>query len=171
MNRSCSVRVFPSAILLTKPHRSSSRLTVQSVKLSQQLRQLGDIYCDPSRLIAGEQTWLRIAGPVHLRNRHRRAADRCGRGRNGKLPLKTVVCLSAMIQLIQILKTITAATIRAPTTKLQLKKRGDGSGIVGLSLVLAMQMVIRGLLLSSLTKTSPQRIKAEASGGRATDQL
>jgi len=46
--------------------------------------------------------------------------------------------MSSKIQPIQTLKTITAATIRTPTTKLQLKKRGDGSGMVGLSLVLAM---------------------------------
>jgi hypothetical protein len=41
-------------------------------------------------------------------------------------------------QPIQILKTITVATIRTPTTKLRPTKRGDGSGIVGFFLVLAM---------------------------------
>jgi hypothetical protein len=41
---------FHLAVLLTKPHPSSDRLTVPLFKLTQQLRQLCDIRRDPPRL-------------------------------------------------------------------------------------------------------------------------
>jgi hypothetical protein len=104
---------------------------------------------------------------------HRAATRSFERQRRG--PTRTKSC-RLIIQAIQTLKTITAATIRTPTTKLQPTKRGDGSGIVGFSFVLAMHgnarsptqfLIVRScvpvLLLGALVNITATR--REAAGG------
>jgi hypothetical protein len=57
---------FHLAVLLTKPHRSSGRLTVPLFRLTQQLRQLGDVGRDPSRLALCEQLGRRAPAGLTL---------------------------------------------------------------------------------------------------------
>jgi hypothetical protein len=53
-------------------------------RLAQKLRQLCDIYSNPSRFIFGEQLCCRSSPPALPRNKHRRAAARFGRERQSR---------------------------------------------------------------------------------------
>ena len=62
-----------------------SPLTVPLFRLTQQLRQLGDIGRNPPRLIAGERVGGRSVAPARPRNRHRPAFARRYRSRQSTL--------------------------------------------------------------------------------------
>src|SRR5262249_30560268 len=77
-NQHCSNQhiVFHTSPVLFRARRAAHRLPLSSSG------SLANIRSNPPRLIFGEQLGGRFGGPVHSRNKHKRAPVRCGRTRH-----------------------------------------------------------------------------------------